>query len=83
MLKCFLVAVVTVLMTAPSKRDGEDEDKLDEMNWSCLEEGAGNRGGHLHEDALGKSALLLLLLLQQFSHKNVPLKKKQNKILPE
>jgi hypothetical protein len=30
-LKCFLVAVVTVLMTAPSKSEGEEEDRLDEM----------------------------------------------------
>lgn len=30
-LKCFFVAVVTVLMTAPSNREGEDEDKLEEM----------------------------------------------------
>lgn len=29
-LKCFFVAVVTVLITAPSNSDGED-DKLDEM----------------------------------------------------
>lgn len=29
--KCFFVAVVTVLMTAPSNREGDDEDKLDEI----------------------------------------------------
>lgn len=30
-LKCFLVAVVTVLMTAPSKSEGEEELRLLEM----------------------------------------------------
>lgn len=45
-LKCFLVAVVTVLMTAPSNKDGDDDDRLDEMNWSCLVEGSENKGGN-------------------------------------
>lgn len=35
-LKCFLVAVVTVLMTAPSKSEGLEELRLLEMKWSCL-----------------------------------------------
>lgn len=34
--KCFLVAVVTVLMTAPSNKDGEEELRLLDMKWSCL-----------------------------------------------
>lgn len=42
-LKCFLVAVVTVLMTAPSNKDGDDDDRLDEMNCSCLVEGSENK----------------------------------------
>ena len=37
MLKCFFVAVVTVLMTAPSNRDGDEVDRLAEMKWSCLQ----------------------------------------------
>lgn len=43
MLKCFFVAVVTVLMTAPSNKEGEDDDRLDEMNCSCLDNGIKHR----------------------------------------
>lgn len=34
--KCFFVAVVTVLITAPSNREGEEELRLLDMKWSCL-----------------------------------------------
>lgn len=45
-LKCFLVAVVTVLMTAPSNREGEEELRLLEMKWSCLWDGEAVTGAH-------------------------------------
>lgn len=35
--KCFFVAVVTVLITAPSNREGEEELRLLDMKWSCLD----------------------------------------------
>lgn len=60
-LKCFLVAVVTVLMTAPSNKDGDDDDRLDEMNWSCLVEGSENKGGNWRKK---KHATLNTLLLK-------------------
>lgn len=34
--KCFFVAVVTVLITAPSNREGEEELRLLDIKWSCL-----------------------------------------------
>lgn len=37
--KCFFVAVVTVLMTAPSNKEGDEELRLLDMKWSCLEKG--------------------------------------------
>lgn len=36
-LKCFFVAVVTVLITAQSNSEGEDDDRLDAMKCSCLD----------------------------------------------
>lgn len=36
--KCFFVAVVTVLITAPSNKDGDDELRLLDIKWSCLED---------------------------------------------
>lgn len=34
--KCFFVAVVTVLITAPSNKEGDEELRLLDMKWSCL-----------------------------------------------
>lgn len=36
--KCFFVAVVTVLITAPSNKEGDEELRLLDMKWSCLKD---------------------------------------------
>ena len=33
-----MVAVVTVLITAPSNKDGDEELRLLDIKWSCLED---------------------------------------------